>query len=253
MYSPKTLAGLAYSLFCYLVFSFSFLYLIGFVGRLAVPKHIDSGLLIPWPLAALVDTLLILMFGVQHSGMARSTFKRWITRFVPIASERSTYVLLSSVVLLVMFWLWQPMLSVVWSVEAPWASLLLIALFWAGWGIAALSTMLINHLELFGLAQALGRFRGGAQRMPTFQTPLLYKVVRHPLYLGFLLALWSTPVMTSGHLLFAAGLSAYIFVGIFFEEKDLVTLFGERYRQYQRAVSMIVPLPRRTPRKEDRE
>ncbi|MGH8448410.1 methanethiol S-methyltransferase [Pseudomonas sp.] len=237
---PAKLAVLVYSSGCYLIFLATFLYLMGFVGSVLVPKGINEGPLIDWPLATLINCVLILLFGVQHSVMARKSFKNGLAAF-----ERSTYVLLSSLVLALLFWLWHPITYMVWSVETAWARALLTGLSWLGWGIVLLATLLISHFELFGLKQAIDRWRDAAQHAPTFRTPLLYKIVRHPLYLGFLIAFWATPDMTAGHLLFAVGLTAYIFIGAHIEEKDLVVLFGERYRQYQREVSMIVPVPKR--------
>lgn len=242
---PARVVGLVYSLGCYLVFLVTFLYLIGFVGSIAVPKNINDGPLVDWPLAALVDGLLVILFGLQHSVMARKSFKSRLAALIPTAAERSTYVLLSSLVLGVMFWLWHPINFSVWRVETPWASAVITGLFWMGWAIVLLATLLISHFELFGLKQAIDRWRDTAQHAPVFRTPLLYKLVRHPLYLGFLIAFWATPDMTVGHLLFSMGLTVYLFIGAYFEEKDLVVLFGDRYRQYQGETSMILPVPKR--------
>ncbi len=242
---PVRVVGLVYSLGCYLVFLVTFLYLIGFVGSIAVPKNINDGPLIDWPLAALVDGLLVILFGLQHSLMARKSFKSRLTALIPTAAERSTYVLLSSLVLGVMFWLWYPINFTVWRVEIPWASALITGLFWMGWAIVLLATLLISHFELFGLKQAIDRWRDTTQHAPVFRTPLLYKLVRHPLYLGFLIAFWATTDMTVGHLLFSMGLTVYLFIGAYFEERDLVVLFGDRYRQYQGETSMILPVPKR--------
>ncbi|CRM93843.1 Putative protein-S-isoprenylcysteine methyltransferase [Pseudomonas sp. 22 E 5] len=242
---PVRVVGLVYSLGCYLVFLVTFVYLIGFVGSIAVPKNINDGPLIDWPLAALVDGLLVILFGLQHSLMARKSFKSRLTALIPTAAERSTYVLLSSLVLGVMFWLWYPINFTVWRVEIPWASALITGLFWMGWAIVLLATLLISHFELFGLKQAIDRWRDTTQHAPVFRTPLLYKLVRHPLYLGFLIAFWATTDMTVGHLLFSMGLTVYLFIGAYFEERDLVVLFGDRYRQYQGETSMILPVPKR--------
>lgn len=233
--------ALVYSACCYVVFLITFLYLIGFVGSVAVPKNINDGPLLAWPLAVLINCALILLFGVQHTVMARKGFKRWLAAVIPTSVERSTYVLLSSLVLVLMFWLWQPMTLTVWEVETTWARGLLIGLFWLGWGIALLATFLIGHFELFGLKQPIDRWRRATPQAPEFRTPLFYKIVRHPLYLGFLIAFWATPHMTAGHLLFSMGMTVYIFIGASFEEKDLVALFGERYRRYQQEVGMILP------------
>lgn len=242
---------LVYSASCYVVFLITFLYLIGFVGSVAVPKNINDGPLLAWPLAVLINCALILLFGVQHTVMARKGFKRWLAAVIPTSVERSTYVLLSSLMLVLMFWLWQPMTLNVWEVETTWAKVLLIGLFWLGWSIALLATFLIGHFELFGLKQPIDRWRGATPQAPEFRTPLFYKIVRHPLYLGFLIAFWATPHMTAGHLLFSTGMTVYIFIGASFEEKDLVALFGERYRRYQQEVGMI--LPRSKSRKKDAE
>lgn len=233
--------GLVYSTCCYLAFLFTCLYLIGFVGSVAVPKNINDGPLLAWPAAVLINCALILLFGVQHTGMARKGFKQWLAAVIPTSVERSTYVLLSSLVLVLMFWLWQPMPLTVWKVETTWAKALLIGLFWLGWCIALLATFLIDHFELFGLKQAIDRWRKTTPQAPVFRTPLFYRIVRHPLYLGFLIAFWATPHMTAGHLLFATGMTVYLFIGASFEEKDLVVLFGERYRRYQQEVGMILP------------
>jgi protein-S-isoprenylcysteine O-methyltransferase Ste14 len=238
-------AGLVYSGGCYLVFFATLVYLIGFVGSLSVPKNINDGPVLDWPLAVLINTSLIALFSIQHTAMARSAFKARLTTLIPAAAERSTYVLLSSLVLTLLFWSWHPITFTLWNVETTWAKAVLTGLFWLGWGIAGLATLLISHFELFGLKQAIDGWRNSAPQTPVFRTPLLYKLVRHPLYLGFLIAFWATPHMTAGHLLFAAGMSVYIFIGAYFEEKDLVKLFGERYRRYQAEVGMILPAPKK--------
>ena len=238
---PARLLGLVYSAGCYLIFLVTFLYLVGFVAGVTVPKNINDGPPIDWPLAALINGLLIILFGIQHSGMARKSFKSRLVTLIPAAAERSTYVLFSSLVLALLFWLWQPMPYTLWRVEASWARALLTGLFCLGWGIVLLATLLISHFELFGLKQAIDRWRDRAQHAPVFKTPWLYQVVRHPLYLGFLIAFWATPHMTAGHLLFALAMTVYVFIGAGFEEKDLVALFGERYRRYQQEVGMILP------------
>ncbi|MBY8972873.1 MULTISPECIES: methanethiol S-methyltransferase [Pseudomonas] len=235
------LAWLLYSIACYLIFLTVFLYLIGFTGSVLVPKAINDGQPVNWPLAALSNGLLMILFAAQHSLMARRSFKNTMTTLIPPVAERSTYVLLSSLVLGLMFWLWQPIPYTVWEVEAAWAKALLSGVFWLGWGMVLLATFLISHFELFGLKQAVDHWRNTPQKAAIFKTPLFYRVVRHPMYLGFLIAFWATPHMTAGHLLFALGMSVYLFVGARFEERDLVQLFGERYRRYRREVGMIVP------------
>lgn len=239
------LALLVYSTFSYGIFLLSVAYLIGFLGHLLVPKHIDDGATLDWPLAALADLGLIALFAVSHSVMARKRFKARLTRFIPAVIERSTYVLTSSLILMLLFWLWQPITASVWTLDAPLARALMTGLFWTGWAVVFVATLLISHFELFGLRQALDNLRGTAPRAQPFKTPALYKIVRHPLYLGFLIAFWTTPDMTAGHLLFALAFTAYLFIGAHLEEKDLVALFGETYRRYQKEVGMVLPWRRK--------
>ncbi|MGE0714527.1 MAG: methanethiol S-methyltransferase [Alphaproteobacteria bacterium] len=245
------IASVLYGGIVYLLFLATFLYAIAFVGNLPVPKTIDSGTPGPLVTAIVVDVLLLALFAVQHSVMARPGFKRWWTRFVPHAVERTTYVLLASLVLCLLFWQWRPIPAVVWSVSGIGAAVL-IGIFWLGFGIVLLSTFLISHFELFGLRQVFARLTGRALPAPEFRTPLLYRQVRHPLYFGFVLGFWATPEMTVGHLLFAIATTGYILIAIQLEERDLIALFGDRYRRYREQVSMLIPLPRRRPAAEPR-
>jgi protein-S-isoprenylcysteine O-methyltransferase Ste14 len=239
------LAAVLYGASAYLLFLGTFLYAVGFVGNLPLPKTIDSGeagQLVP---TLIIDTLLLGVFAIQHSVMARPAFKRWWTRFVPHSIERATYVLLASLALVLLFWQWRPLQDTVWSMTSPIGVAVMHAVFWLGWVLVLISTFLINHFELFGLRQVYARLRRRTLPPPVFRLPFLYKRVRHPIYLGFLLAFWATPSMTVGHLLFAIGTTGYILIGITLEERDLIALFGDQYRRYREQVSMLIPLPRR--------
>jgi protein-S-isoprenylcysteine O-methyltransferase Ste14 len=237
--------ALIYGFVAYLVFFFSFLYAVGFMSGLAVPKTIDTGEVVPTSEALLVNLLLLSLFAVQHSVMARQGFKRWWTKFVPHAIERSTYVLFASLPLVLLLWQWRPMPAVVWKVTDPQIAMALLGLSFVGWLLVLTSTFVINHFELFGLHQVVSNIAGREIPEPRFKTPLLYKMVRHPIYLGFIIAFWAAPVMTVGHLLFASVTTAYIFVGIALEERDLIGLFGDEYMRYRERVSMLVPFWRK--------
>jgi methanethiol S-methyltransferase len=240
----KAYLSLAYGLIVYVLFLGTFLYLLGFVGNFIVPKSIDGGTPAPLLEALLVNTALIAVFGVQHSVMARPGFKRHWTRIVPAAVERSTFVLFASLALLLLYWQWRPMTSPVWAIDHPVAVVALHVSFWAGCALVLISTFLIDHFELFGLRQVFARLQGRTLPAPVFKAPLVYRHVRHPIYLGFLLAFWSASEMSAGHLLFTLGMSAYILIGIRHEERDLIELFGDEYRRYRERVAMLLPHPR---------
>ncbi|MCC6775369.1 MAG: isoprenylcysteine carboxylmethyltransferase family protein [Hyphomicrobiales bacterium] len=235
------IAAFLSGVFAYLVFFVTFVYAIFFVERMVVSKTIDSGATTPATAAVLVDLLLMSLFAVQHSVMARTGFKEWWTQFVPKTIERSTYVLLASSALALLIWQWRPLPAVVWQVTTPQLATLLVGLSFLGWLLMLTSTFLINHFELFGLQQVASNLVGREMPEHRFRTPLLYKLVRHPLYLGFIIATWATPTMTVGHLLFAGVIGAYILVGIWLEERDLVALFGDDYRNYKKRVAMLIP------------
>jgi methanethiol S-methyltransferase len=236
----RTVAFL-YGLIAYAVFFVTFLYAIGFVEGLMVPTTIDAGITAPALTAIIVDLVLMSIFALQHSVMARKQFKQWWTQFVPASVERTTYVLLASLALALLLWQWRPIPTVVWHVANPRIAMALMALSFLGWLIVLTSTFLINHFELFGLHQVANNLSGRPMPAPRFREPLYYRFVRHPIYLGFIIAFWAAPTMTAGHLLFAAVTTAYILVGIQLEERDLVEIFGDQYRTYKNRVSMLVP------------
>ena len=230
-----------YGLASYVVFFGTILYAIGFVEGLVVPKAIDDGAVVPLSEALVVNLLLMSLFAIQHSVMARKSFKQWWTQYVPASIERSTYVLFASLALILLFWQWRPMPNVIWQIADPTMATAVLGLSFVGWLLVFSSTFLINHFELFGLHQVINNLGGRGMPPARFKTPVIYKLVRHPIYLGFIIAFWAAPTMTMGHLLFAAVTTTYIFVGIFLEERDLTELFGEDYRRYRTQVSMLIP------------
>lgn len=235
-----------YGIVAYITFLGSLFYAMAFVGDFWVPKTINTG---PeaesWLQALLINAGLLGLFAVQHSVMARDGFKKWWTNIVPKHVERSTYVLLTSLILILLFWQWRPLPEVIWSVESEIGYYILMGLFWLGWGIALLSTFMINHFDLFGLRQVYLHLKDEEITPIKFKEPGLYKYVRHPLYLGFIMAFWATPYMTLGHLVFAIATTGYIFIGIWFEERDLIRYHGEKYKEYRDRVRMFIPIPKK--------
>jgi len=234
-----------YGALSYTLFLVVFLYLIGFVGGLLVPRSVDSAGVAPAGWAILVDVVLVTLFAVQHSVMARPAFKRWWTRIVPAPIERSTYVLVASLVLVLMFWQWRQLPAVVWDVTWQPARIAVWTVFWLGWAIVLASTFMIDHFELFGLKQVLAAWKARPSAETGFRVTLLYRVVRHPLMLGFLIAFWAAPTMTVGHLVFATAMTTFILIALQLEERDLTATLGSRYAEYRRRVPMLIPGRRR--------
>ncbi|MCA9254154.1 MAG: isoprenylcysteine carboxylmethyltransferase family protein [Phycisphaerales bacterium] len=236
---------LSYAISVYVFFLFTFLYIVGFVHNAVVPRGVDSAPEATPARAILINASILALFAVQHTIMARPAFKRWLTRFVPAAAERSTFMLATCLVFLLMFTQWRSMPAIIWEVTHPAAVLAIRTLSLFGFGLALYASFLIDHFELFGLRQAWRHFRRTPQQRARFVMPALYRVVRHPLMLGFLIALWATPVMTVGHLLLAGLVTVYIQIGIRFEERDLTIALGPDYLEYQRATPMLLPRPGR--------
>jgi protein-S-isoprenylcysteine O-methyltransferase Ste14 len=230
-----------YGIVCYAIFFVTFLYLIGFLANFMVPKGIDTGVDGPFAVALAINLGLIALFGLQHSVMARPGFKAAWTKVVPPSVERSTYVLLSSLALIALYAFWQPMTELVWEAQAPWLVALLWAVFALGFGLVLVSTFVINHFDLFGLRQVFLRLRQKPYTEVPFQVRFMYRFVRHPLYVGWFLAFWGTPRMTTGHLLFAIGMSVYILLAVRYEERDLVRYLGQDYVEYRKRVPKFVP------------
>jgi protein-S-isoprenylcysteine O-methyltransferase Ste14 len=244
----KKLLALVYGAACYVFFLGTFLYAIGFVGNVGVPKSVDSGPVSAPLSAAVIDALLLSVFAVQHSVMARQGFKQQWTRIVSWHIERSTFVLSATLALALVLWQWRPIPHVIWDLRGTVFGSPLSVTFWIGWAILLVSTFLINHFELFGLDQVWAYSQGRQFVRPAFKTPLFYRWVRHPIYLGFVIAFWSAPVMTAGHLLFSVATTGYILVGIYFEERDLLRAYGDAYREYRRYVPMLFPWRKGVPK-----
>lgn len=241
----KRLLAFIFGIVSYLIFLLTVMYGIGFVGNILVPKSIDTGDRSPLLIALLINLPLIALFGVQHSVMARRTFKSWLVRWVPEPVERSTFVLCASLLLMLLFWQWRPVPDYVWNFPTGPLNLALNVLFWMGWAIVVLSTFLIDHFDLFGLRQVYLYLRGIDYTPVAFKQPAIYKYVRHPLMLGFLVAFWATPQMSVGHLIFAVAMTVFIFIGITLEERDLLRSYGHAYENYRQQVSMLLPMPRK--------
>jgi protein-S-isoprenylcysteine O-methyltransferase Ste14 len=237
--------ALLYGVVAYVIFLISFLYAIGFVGNFVVPKTIDSGSAGSFGQALLINAVLLSLFAIQHTIMARPAFKAWWTKIVSPAIERSTFVLIASLLLLLLFWQWRPMPDVIWNVTGSAGSMILSVVFWMGWLIVLASTFMINHFDLFGLRQVYHHLLGKKTVQPRFTTKMLYNIVRHPIMLGFIIAFWATPLMTVGHLVFAIATTGYIIIGVHFEERDLRVAHGKDYEAYANRVRMLIPLPKK--------
>lgn len=242
----KKLIAFLYGIVAYVIFLGAFLYAIAFVGDFGVAKTINTGVEVPFTQALIINLVLLSIFALQHSIMARPGFKKWWTKFVPPAIERSTYVLLSSLALILIYWQWRPMTDIFWQVQQETAVTLLYGVFVLGWLIVLLSTFMINHFDLFGLKQVYEYLKSRAPQPIPFKTSFLYSIVRHPIMLGFIIAFWATPVMTVGHLVFSMTTTLYILVAVkFLEERDLRKIHGETYTSYQKEVPMLIPFPKK--------
>lgn len=230
-----------YGVVCYLVFFLSFLYAVGFLGNMVVPKSINSGVESDLSQSLIINLILLSLFAIQHTIMARPAFKEWWTNYVPPHLERSTFVLVASLLLLLIFWQWQPLTGIVWHVDSAIGQTIVWGIFWVGWLIVLLSTFMINHFDLFGLRQVWLHLNDQEYSHVNFQKTALYRYIRHPIMLGFIIAFWATPNMTTGHLLFAMTTTLYILIGIQFEEQDLIDTIGPDYENYRQQVSMIIP------------
>ncbi|MCZ6603531.1 MAG: methyltransferase [Alphaproteobacteria bacterium] len=230
-----------YGVVSYLLFLVAFLYAIGFTGNFIVPKGIDDGAAGSMAMAIIVNIVLLLIFALQHNIMARPAFKRWWTKFVPQSVERSTFVLFASLALLLLYWQWQPMTGSVWSVQAELWRTILWVVFALGWAIVLVSTFMIGHFELFGLTQVFNKMTGKVEGAAAFKEPGFYKIVRHPIMVGFIVAFWATPDMTAGHLLFAVVTTAWILISIQLEERDLIVMLGMAYTEYRKRVPALIP------------
>lgn len=237
----KKISIFIYGLSCYLMFLVVFVYAVGFIGNIKVNNSLDALPGIPFMHALMINLGLLTIFAIQHSGMARKGFKRWITQYIPKSAERATYVLLSNTVMLIMFYFWEPMGGVIWSTESAYLKTCVLTIYMFGWALVLVSTFLINHFHLFGLQQVWGQLIGIEIPTSHFVAPSLYKLVRHPLYVGWIVVVWAAPVMTSAHLVFALMCTAYILIAIQFEEKDLEGEFGDAYKAYKEQVPMIIP------------
>ncbi len=230
-----------YGIISYAVFFLSFLYAIGFVGNLVVPKGIDSGVEVSAAESLTVNLILLGLFAVQHTIMARPAFKRWWTKIIPEEVERSTFVLVASLLLFLLYWQWRPMPAVIWSVENPVGAMILHGIFWLGWIMVLLATFMIDHFDLFGLRQVYLPMVNREYTHVEFKTTMFYRFIRHPIMLGFIIAFWATPHMTAGHLLFAIATTGYILIGLQFEEHDLKCIIGKDYEEYSQRVPMLIP------------